>query len=303
MSNLGRWLLNDNITKLADIGHFTISVSGYVRFKNVFTTGTDWYDFKFDTIKTVGSGNVPNGLQLTNSDGGYILYYTGQRSGFYWGLDYGFIRCTEPESTEFNVDKNDEAGVWLRTITITEDLFDDYTLEQLLDKCARRAEYPWRFSTYTNTAAENVLDKTDYLTNYKGYNGIIRDTCSVLAPIIELEFGAIGDVPKFNYVYIPSFGMYYYVTDVIFIANNIWNIELAVDPLMSLKDQILEQEMFIDRNEFEYNSFIVDEQRIIESGTNIYLSNSRAISAFAASGCFVVVSGFMSFKKKNEEGK
>ena len=44
--------------------------------------------------------------------------------------------------------------------------------------------------------------------------------------------------PSFNYVYIDTFGRYYYALTPVWVSNNLWRVPLQVDPLMSFKTGI-----------------------------------------------------------------
>lgn len=115
---------------------------------------------------------------------------------------------------------------------------------------------------YRNTAENNRVDKTSYLTEVISIDGKLRDASSVLTPTIQMEFSddvGIQDFVGFNYAYIPDFGRYYFVQDVTVIRTNIMVVQLIVDPLMSFKTGILALSAYIERNENEYSDTLVDD--------------------------------------------
>lgn len=115
---------------------------------------------------------------------------------------------------------------------------------------------------YRNTAENNRVDKTSYLTEVISIDGKLRDASSVLTPTIQMEFSddvGITDFVGFNYAYIPDFGRYYFVQDVTVIRTNIMVVQLIVDPLMSFKTGILALSAYIERNENEYSDNLVDD--------------------------------------------
>ena len=116
---------------------------------------------------------------------------------------------------------------------------------------------------YKNSAEQNRVDKSLYLTRIGIVSGTLRDDTSITNMAIKFEYPGIID---FNYVYIPIFNRYYFVNDVISLRNNIWNINLSVDVLMSYKDAIYNLEAFIDRNENVKDNLIVDKNRAIDEG-------------------------------------
>lgn len=85
--------------------------------------------------------------------------------------------------------------------------------------------------------------------------GVIKQSTSITNPIIIIES---ENLPTFNYVYIGKFNRYYYVNDIVSIRNNLWEIDMSVDVLMSYKDTILNQSVIVGRNEFEWNDMLID---------------------------------------------
>lgn len=109
-----------------------------------------------------------------------------------------------------------------------------------------------------NSSAEpNRVDKTTYLTEYGTLNGVLRNTSSIFNPTFIIE---MTETPLFNYVYISIWKRYYFVEDISTIKNNLWQIELTCDVLMSFKEAIQDLECIVDRQEFEFNDMLVDTQ-------------------------------------------
>ena len=110
---------------------------------------------------------------------------------------------------------------------------------------------------YQNSAEVNRVDKTDYLTGVGTLSGALREECSMLTPSIVYQS---SDVPIFNYVYIPIFKRYYYVTSLSSVSKNVWRMELNCDVLMSYKEQIFLLQGIIGRQENDYNPLLVDNE-------------------------------------------
>lgn len=92
--------------------------------------------------------------------------------------------------------------------------------------------------------------------------------CGLIEPssAINPEF-TITKTPglyQYNYVYIPYFSRYYYITDMIDLDGNAMKIKCHVDVLMSFKDQILECDINSRRTENSYDMYLPD-NRTIES--------------------------------------
>lgn len=86
---------------------------------------------------------------------------------------------------------------------------------------------------YYNMSENSQLNKS--LTTYNSYNIAFKNSVSEMNPVIILEADNLSDV---NYAYIAYTKRYYYITDKIMISNNIWEIHLKTDVLMSFKDGI-----------------------------------------------------------------
>lgn len=110
---------------------------------------------------------------------------------------------------------------------------------------------------YQNSAEVNRVDKTDYITGVGTLSGALREECSMLTPSIVYQS---SDVPTFNYVYIPIFNRYYYVTSLSSVSKNVWRMELNCDVLMTYKEQIFLMQGVIGRQENDYNPLLVDNE-------------------------------------------
>jgi hypothetical protein len=121
---------------------------------------------------------------------------------------------------------------------------------------------------YHNNAERNRVDKTNFLESVSTLNGYLRDKTSITNPSIIIE---MSEFPTFNYVYLPKFNRYYYVTNILSIATNLWQIDMHVDVLMSYRDEILDTECIIERNQYDYNAFLVDKDLPCEKARTLYM--------------------------------
>ena len=119
---------------------------------------------------------------------------------------------------------------------------------------------------YNNIAEQNRVDKTNYIQSVGTINGVLRDSTSITTLNISFE---TGNVPTFNYVYIPAFNRYYFVNDITAIRSNLWEMSLSVDVLMTYKDAILNCTAFVDRNEFSNRPYVIDNKRVILEGKDV----------------------------------
>lgn len=124
----------------------------------------------------------------------------------------------------------------------------------------------FRMSLYQMNCEKNTVDKTPYLVFVETLSGTLRESCSIVSPIITFESSV---VPSFNYVYLPSFNRYYFVNEITNIKNGLWQVSLRCDVLTSFKDIIRSQTCIVARNEYDYNKLIKDEQRLVED-SNVF---------------------------------
>lgn len=85
------------------------------------------------------------------------------------------------------------------------------------------------------TASENNRVVKD-LTDEKQLSGELRNQTSVLNPKIRIE--SAENIAGYNYCYIPEFGRYYYIVDIMSVRTRVWEVSMRCDVLMSYKDEI-----------------------------------------------------------------
>lgn len=110
---------------------------------------------------------------------------------------------------------------------------------------------------YQNSAEVNRVDKGQHLAPVGSLVGALREECSMLTPSIVYQS---ENVPTFNYVYIPIFNRYYFVTSLSSVSKNVWRMELNCDVLMTYKNEILLLQGVIGRQEIDFNPLLVDNE-------------------------------------------
>lgn len=110
---------------------------------------------------------------------------------------------------------------------------------------------------YQNSAEVNRVDKGQFLAPVGSLLGALREECSMITPSIVYQSES---VPTFNYVYIPIFNRYYFVTSLSSVNKNMWRMELNCDVLMSYKNEILLLQGVIGRQEIDFNPLLVDNE-------------------------------------------
>ena len=121
---------------------------------------------------------------------------------------------------------------------------------------------------------EEVKSFPKTLTNGSELVGNLRDECDIINPVISI----VGMKPNdtFNYCYIPEFSRYYFITDKKVITTSVVEISLHEDVLQTWSQYILQQEGVVLRNEFEYDSMLIDEKVLIKD-TNVILRKDSQV--------------------------
>ena len=137
---------------------------------------------------------------------------------------------------------------------------------------------------YLNTGERERLNKSSYLSLLFELDGYLRAPSSIINPSVVVELPTINPeeivnednelladednieivsdierVTNANYMYIPEFGRYYYITDIVVLKTHEFMISASVDVLMSNREYILSQRCYIERNEFEFDVSLQDE--------------------------------------------
>ena len=106
---------------------------------------------------------------------------------------------------------------------------------------------------YNNSSADLVVNKTlavvgSTLTCY------FKEGADIVNPTIKLAL----DYVNFNYCYIDALDRWYYVTKARSLKNNLWEIELRCDVLMSFSADIALAKAIVARQENEWNLYLDD---------------------------------------------
>lgn len=111
-----------------------------------------------------------------------------------------------------------------------------------------------------NMSASNVVNKD--LTDVVTVNGTWREPTSVIDPVVSIvqpEGVSISDfMANINYCHIEVAHRWYYVTNIIAVNNQMWELHCHVDVLMTYKAGILEQEAIVSRQANTYNLMLDD---------------------------------------------
>lgn len=119
---------------------------------------------------------------------------------------------------------------------------------------------------YKTASEPNRLSKV--LTSPKSLNGTLRAESSIINPNIVME---IDDIVGYNYMYIPEFERYYFITDIISIRNRLFKVNAHVDVLMTYANSIRNNRAIIDRIADEEQKYLPDSRYTFNSYNNYYV--------------------------------
>lgn len=112
---------------------------------------------------------------------------------------------------------------------------------------------------------------------------VLKEDCSLESPIFILE-GPID----ISYNYLAWNFSYFYITDMVYIANNLYEIYTSRDCLATYKNIIGNYNTFIERSASNYDLMIPDNN--ISGRTNIvdYAESLTEISSWDRTGCYIM---------------
>ncbi len=110
-------------------------------------------------------------------------------------------------------------------------------------------------SLYRNDSEPEAMTKN--LTLIAEYNGTLKEATNIIDPSILIECN-IADVASVNYIYIPSFRRYYYVTSITSVRTRLVQFSCHCDVLMSFRNEILSNRAIVKRQESKYNLYVPD---------------------------------------------
>lgn len=107
----------------------------------------------------------------------------------------------------------------------------------------------------TNTSEKNSITKK--LTDVKTVSGVLKDTTSIVDPVILIEMD-LADAVKVNYLTISTFGRSYFVNNVKSVRQGLVEFTCHVDVLTSFADAIKKNSAIIQRQENKWNLYLND---------------------------------------------
>ena len=89
------------------------------------------------------------------------------------------------------------------------------------------------------------------------YDCVLKMPTSMNSPVIRLN---LSSKPAGNYAYIPDWDMYYFVSDITFVNNNIFELHLDVDAMATARPYILTTSAFVKYSSSNFNEYLKDDR-------------------------------------------
>lgn len=253
-------------------------------------TGRDWQNadtFTF-TIEALNGAPVPQRSSVTVSKNTY-----GHSASF------GNITFTEAGTYQYRVQETPgsiegityDDTVHTITIKLKEDgsghLIGDGT--ELIQTAVFTNTYTapgMALYLYSNHSEQNRLNKE--ITGQHVAAGALRNISSVINPVIRVNIPA-GDFirNKYNYLYIPAWGRWYFITDAVSIRTGITELTCRVDVLQSFKEDIENLTVITDKQKQNGSVYINDGSWISEEREFYTIKNFQ--NGFNDSGEYILI--------------
>lgn len=107
---------------------------------------------------------------------------------------------------------------------------------------------------YINSSENYRVDKQ--ITQQLSAECTLKDNTSVENPVLMIR--STSNISSYNYMYIPDFGRYYYINEIVSVHNGLWEIHAHVDVLMTYKSQIRGCNATFKRQENLFNLYLDD---------------------------------------------
>lgn len=138
-----------------------------------------------------------------------------------------------------------------------------------------------QITLYINNSENNTIGKTLAGALSLG-ECTMREDESLLNPVLRIA--TASNLAGYNYAYVPEFGRYYFITDIVAEVTGVWRVSLRVDVLESFKSAILANKAVIERQEKNYNLYFSDPEWAVYENQQIMTRDFP--SGFSNSGTY-----------------
>lgn len=264
--------------------HITVGEDGYDFYAVYNYRGfTRYFLIKNDDVNYYSFADVPTSYKLKNvtSSGLYannlMFYFKTDTENVVNVEMYAYPKNTTPNSYIHGVSVKPNDVEIIPYTSIIYELYPNVTKFYAVYYYPRESVDSADFmELFRYNSEQNRVDKTNYLEmalNDDAVNIIpyqMRGECNIIRPTITIALKLGREYNRtsidFNYVYIPALSRYYYVENYTYLTNNLVELNLRLDVLMTYRVGIQQLDAFIDRNEFAYNPGIIDPKQVVQVG-------------------------------------
>ena len=107
-----------------------------------------------------------------------------------------------------------------------------------------------------NSSPVEKIGKT--LSTGTDYSCLLKDNCSILKPVLDIS--SSDNITIYNYMYISTFGRYYFIDDIVSLHNDMWRVSAHVDVLETYSTAILANDAVIKRQQKLFNLYLDDNE-------------------------------------------
>lgn len=104
---------------------------------------------------------------------------------------------------------------------------------------------------------------------------VYKSPSSIVSPVIDVQLSTLGAWPDWNYCYIPTFGRYYFISDLTAVGS-LWRLSLTCDILATYRDQIGAADLYCLRASAEYDGAIPDDFYPMPASVTQHIESARS---------------------------
>ena len=131
----------------------------------------------------------------------------------------------------------------------------------------------------TTSSPKNALTKT--YTSSVSLTGNLKDDTSVVDPIIVVN-ASLSTLAGCNYMYIATFGRYYFITDIVSKGASLVEVHGHCDVLKSFASQIRNCTGYVSRQATSGNDLITDDMKALTNKPTVTTYQTSGGTAFNA---------------------
>lgn len=101
--------------------------------------------------------------------------------------------------------------------------------------------------------------------------GHLREETDIVNPVINIEYA--GTLTNVNYMWIPEFNRYYFITKIESVRTGLWRVYAHCDVLKTYAEGILGTPCVVARNEKQYNLMLNDSYFKVYANPRLQVAN------------------------------